>query len=206
MYNSLNFRNKSVIKNFCKNIGTVSKVCEVGKRHSKDLRKIIDFDSSSKTIDFIRFDKLMEKNNRHVDLFICVDTLYCLSPNIYNWEEIIESQISKAKYSIIINPMWDSTGSTINLVDNGLEWYIKNVPIKSNEYIKKWYANGNTYDKSTGKYIRDSHGVWQLGVSEQDLKKCFLRKKCVIVEEYYLGINEKPWIKNKAFLIRNDEI
>ncbi|WP_230658216.1 hypothetical protein [Psychrobacter sp. I-STPA10] len=202
MHNPLSFAQKSAIRRFVKTIGEVEVIYEIGTRHSKDLMKIINFKNKErKDIKYIHFNKRNTKINENCDLFICIDTLCFLSPT---WKDVIQDYVGISKFSIIINPMWTIGDVSLDFKQYGYEWYIKNVPVKSASYIKKWFANQKTYDVSTKRYIKDSYGVWQMGITKLDLERQLEMLNCKIIEEFHLGINEMPWIHNKAYLIKRD--
>lgn len=203
MYNPLNLSYRSVIKQFVEKTGIVNKVYEIGKRHSDDLRSLIKFKSSKKIIDYVSFNKIGSTNISKSDLLISIDTLHLLSPS---WQDKLENWLPNARYSIIICHMWTIGDSSIDFKEYGPEWYVKNLPCKSESYIQKWFANHNSYDKNTKKLIKDSYSVWQSGITETDFESLVKKLNCEIIEQYYLGFHDKPWIKTNAYLIYNEAI
>ncbi|WP_288999123.1 hypothetical protein [uncultured Psychrobacter sp.] len=201
MHNRLNFEKRSAIKDFAKDIDSVSNVFEIGSRHSLDLKKLVHFKSNKKDIKYIEFKKLLKEEFNGCELMICIDSLCYLSGS--TWEEILGYYIKKSDYSIIINPMWMVGHNSLDFKRYGEEWYLSNVPLnKSESYIKKWFANHNSFDHSTNKFIKDSYGVWQTGITEADLKNKLDSLGCKVIKQYYLGVNNKPWIHNMAYLIK----
>jgi hypothetical protein len=101
-----------------------------------------------------------------VDAILLLDVLVrMVDPD---WDRVLELCAPATGCFVIANPQWEGGGETVRLIDLGRERFVEVVP--------SWRPHRELFDRlddlnaAEQRSYRDSHGVWQWGITDADLE------------------------------------
>ena len=120
-----------------------------------------------------------------------------------DWDEVLGNWAPHVKHFVVYNQQYTGP-KTVRLLDLGREEYFQHAPhdITQQEY-KDLFERPNErhpfYDD--GRTYRDQHGVWQWGITDEDLRR--VMKSLGFTETFYKDCGPWPGLKNiqnRAFI------
>jgi hypothetical protein len=120
-----------------------------------------------------------------------------------DWDEVLANWAPHVRHFVVYNQQYTGP-QTVRLLDLGRDEYFKHTPhdVTQQEYrdlferpdeAHPFYADGRTY--------RDQHGVWQWGITDEDLRRAM--KSLGFAETFYKDCGPWPGLKdisNRAFV------
>jgi hypothetical protein len=86
-----------------------------------------------------------------------------------HWDEFLARYSRKVDHFIVYNPDWNGGDVSIRFVDQGLAWYLENVPDAGRERTCEWFARHDEFFPALNRPWRDVHMFWQWGIVDVDL-------------------------------------
>lgn len=103
---------------------------------------------------------------RPVDAVLLFDVL--LHQSAPDWAEVLRRWSEAARVMVVANPQWQAHKTT-RLLDMGRDAYLASLPEGVFEGDLQAWLEGPEDDDGYGKAIRDSHALWQWGITDEDL-------------------------------------
>jgi hypothetical protein len=134
-----------------------------------------------------------------MDIALIFDILlHQVSPD---WDEVLALYAEKVDHFCIFNQDWVGE-ETIRFVDEGPDWYMKNVIYTDEQRTREWFDKHDEMHPSLGKPWRDVYFFWQWGITSADIVKVMNRLGFQLDFMWNYGTRYKhlPKIEDRGYL------
>ena len=85
-----------------------------------------------------------------------------------DWNIFLKKYLSISRIIIIYNQFIENASNSIRYIENGLNWYLENVPHHGEQKVREWFHQHELYNSEQKCLVKNIHNFWQWGITIPD--------------------------------------